>query len=474
MVYYAETTIRVGAYENPPKIYTTKEGSVAGFWPEITQLIAAEEGWKMQWVPGTWQQCLERLDAGEIDLMVDVAKNPQRDNILLFCEESALVSWSTLYAARDVEVQSLLDLQGKTVGGLQESVNLYGEGGLMELAQQFEITFELQEFENYLDVFGALQTGEIDVGVTNKDFGALHYVAYDVQASPVVFQPAKLYFAMPQNAASIQIKQKIDSNLKKMKQNPKSGYYDAIHRYLHIPEHVVVFPFWIQVSLGLLLLIAAATIYINRLLRKRVEERTRALKEDIEKRKAAEEQLLQREKDLKILIDNQLDLLVKVDIEGRFLFVSPSYCEMFGLSEEQLLGKTFMPLVHPDDAYPTEEAMQNLYNPPYSCYLEQRAKTARGWRWLAWKDRAILDENGEVIEIIGLGRDITEQKENEEELRSYRDTLEELVKQRTKELETKNAELERMNNLFIGREFRIKELRDQIKTLKERIAEMER
>lgn len=164
---------------------------------------------------------------------------------------------------------------------------------------------------------------------------------------------------------------------------------------------------------------------------------------------------------------------MKVDSEGRFLFVSPSYCEMFGLSEEQLLGKTFMPLVHPDDAYPTEEAMKNLYNPPYSCYLEQRAKTAKGWRWLAWKDKAILNEKGEVIEIIGLGRDITEKKETEEELRSYREKLEHLVQQRTEELETKNAELERFNKLFIGREFRIKELRDEIKTLNQRIAELE-
>ncbi|MBW2616938.1 MAG: hypothetical protein JRD02_12290, partial [Deltaproteobacteria bacterium] len=43
--------------------------------------------------------------------------------------------------------------------------------------------------------------------------------------------------------------------------------------------------------------------------------------------------------------------------------------------------------------------------------------------------------------------------------------LEELVKERTAELEEKNAELERMNDLFVGREFRIKELRDRVKEL---------
>jgi predicted nucleic acid-binding Zn-ribbon protein len=46
--------------------------------------------------------------------------------------------------------------------------------------------------------------------------------------------------------------------------------------------------------------------------------------------------------------------------------------------------------------------------------------------------------------------------------------MEELVEERTNELEEKSAELERMNKLFVGREFRIKELRDRIKELEER------
>ncbi|MBC8490042.1 MAG: PAS domain S-box protein, partial [Bacteroidetes bacterium] len=58
-----------------------------------------------------------------------------------------------------------------------------------------------------------------------------------------------------------------------------------------------------------------------------------------------------------------------------------------------------------------------------------------------------------------------ERKQAEEELKKHREHLEELVKERTTELEKKNAELERFNNLFVGREFRIKELRDKIKEL---------
>jgi len=115
----------------------------------------------------------------------------------------------------------------------------------------------------------------------------------------------------------------------------------------------------------------------------------------------------------RLLIENQTDLVVKIDTDGRFLFVSPSYCELFGRPPETLLGQSFMPLVHEDDWESTQRAMQALYQPPYTCQFEQRAMTQHGWRWLAWSDKAILDEAGKISAIVGVGRDITERKQAE-------------------------------------------------------------
>ena len=134
---------------------------------------------------------------------------------------------------------------------------------------------------------------------------------------------------------------------------------------------------------------------------------------DITERKKIREELQESKEKYRLLLENQTDLVVKVDTEGRFLFVSPSYCETFGKAEEELLGNKFMPLVHKDDREATAKAMENLYNPPYTCYVEQRAKTKDGWRWLAWADKSVLDKDGKVVEIVGVGRDITERKQNE-------------------------------------------------------------
>jgi PAS domain S-box-containing protein len=134
---------------------------------------------------------------------------------------------------------------------------------------------------------------------------------------------------------------------------------------------------------------------------------------DITENKKTREELEESKEKYRLLLENQTDLVVKVDTEGRFLFVSPSYCETFGKTEEELLGNKFMPLVHKDDRKLTAKAMENLCKPPYTCYVEQRAKTRDGWRWLAWADKSVLGKDGKVVEIVGVGRDITERKQNE-------------------------------------------------------------
>lgn len=148
---------------------------------------------------------------------------------------------------------------------------------------------------------------------------------------------------------------------------------------------------------------------------------------NISDRKKAEDELRLSEEKYRMIVENQNDLVVKVDTEGNFLYVSPSYCKLFGKSESDLLGKPFIPLIHPDDVDITNLAMQNLFREPYSCYVEQRAMTFDGWRWLAWSDQAVLDDKGEVISIIGVARDITERKLTEEALSTSQNLLQNIL-----------------------------------------------
>ncbi len=167
-----------------------------------------------------------------------------------------------------------------------------------------------------------------------------------------------------------------------------------------------------SVLLGFACLSAAliATVIWSLRLRRKVRVKTAELE-------AALRASVEREDNYRLLVEHQTDLVVKVDADGRFLYVSPTYCRVFGRSEEELLGGAFMPLVHEDDRQSTQEAMAALFVPPHTAYMEQRAMTVDGWRWFAWNDSAVLGPDGKIREIIGVGREITERKQAAELLR---------------------------------------------------------
>lgn len=123
-----------------------------------------------------------------------------------------------------------------------------------------------------------------------------------------------------------------------------------------------------------------------------------------------------KENEFRQIVNSQNDLLVKVDTKGRFLFVNDSYCDFFGKSREELIGYSFMPFIHEDDRLPTTKAMEKLYKAPHKAHFEQRVQTPNGWRILFWNDIAVLNNKNEVVEIIGHGRDITDEKKTHEKL----------------------------------------------------------
>jgi PAS domain S-box-containing protein len=110
-------------------------------------------------------------------------------------------------------------------------------------------------------------------------------------------------------------------------------------------------------------------------------------------------------------------MIVTFDTEGHLLFVSPSYLETFDKAEDELIGKRFMPFIHEEDRETVAKAIANVHKPPYIAYVEERVMTKDGWRWQAWLNTAILNEQGKVESIVAVGRDITKQKQAEEKLR---------------------------------------------------------
>ena len=118
----------------------------------------------------------------------------------------------------------------------------------------------------------------------------------------------------------------------------------------------------------------------------------------------------------RLLVENQNDLVVQFGPDGRFLYVSPSYCQVFGKTEEELLGHDILPRIHEDDRESSVRSLASLSEQPHRSYHEQRVMTRDGWRWLAWSNRAVLDDAGKLEAVTAVGRDITPRRKLEEQL----------------------------------------------------------
>ena len=145
-----------------------------------------------------------------------------------------------------------------------------------------------------------------------------------------------------------------------------------------------------------------------------VQQGVNALLAETERRTAA---LAASEANYRLLVENQSDMVVKCDLDGRFHYASPSFCRTFGVEATTLIGSRFAPAIHDDDRISTAQAMAALLRPPYTAFIEHRARTAQGWRWFAWQHTLLRHDDGRPQAILGVGRDVTRQVELQAQLR---------------------------------------------------------
>jgi PAS domain S-box-containing protein len=193
--------------------------------------------------------------------------------------------------------------------------------------------------------------------------------------------------------------------------------------------------------------------------------------EDIAERKRMEKALKESEEKYRTIFESIQDVYAEVAIDGTILEISPSILSFGGYTPEEVLGRSLSGFY----VYPEQRAalMERLHLDSklndYEVVL--RHKTGRKVP-CSFTVKVVTGNSGIPVKTVGTMRDITERKQTEEELKNHREHLEELVKERTAELEEKNKELKRFNKLFVNREFRIKELRDKVKEMEKQIEEL--
>ena len=191
-------------------------------------------------------------------------------------------------------------------------------------------------------------------------------------------------------------------------------------------------------------------------------------------RKQAEEALLESERRLSTLMSNLPGMAYRCrnDPNWTVEFISRGRMALTGYKPSDLLknkNKAYSDLIHPDDRTMVWTAVQTSLAHKKPFEMEYRIIDAEGKQKFVLEMGTGLFEGEHLHFLEGFIMDITERKQAEEKILRDQDHLEELVKERTKDIEAKNKELERFNKLFVGREFRIKELREEVKELEKRL-----
>ncbi|MHC1772774.1 MAG: ATP-binding protein [Flexilinea sp.] len=403
--YQNQRVVRVGVYENKPKIFTDSKGVVSGFWPEIIHYIAGKENWQIEWVQGTWAENYERLINNEIDILPDTGWTEARSQEIDFSSNTLLVSWSRVYVPKGSSIETILDLDGKRVGGLTGSMNFDGTEGIKSLAGKFNVQCEFVEFTDYVDVFVALESGLIDAGVTNKDFGDLNEKNYSIKKTPIIFQPTSLRFSFTKDAENTPyLVERIDSNLDNLKADSKSIYYQALDRYIgqDLQRNIIkIIPPWVYTiffsASGVILLL----LTVSFMTRHQVQKQTAKLRVSEQRY-----QTLTRVVPVGIFSTNRL---------GETVYVNPAWCHISGISAEESMGIGWLNAVHPDDRERIESnweitmQQQGISNADY-----RFVHPDGGVSWVIGQAVPELNTDGEVVGYIGTITDITERKKMEE------------------------------------------------------------
>ncbi|MDD1619840.1 MAG: PocR ligand-binding domain-containing protein [Methylococcaceae bacterium] len=180
-------------------------------------------------------------------------------------------------------------------------------------------------------------------------------------------------------------------------------------------------------------------------LEQRVSERTAELNAsnqrligEIDERKRTEEALRQSEQKFRAIFDQTFQLIGVLTIDGVVLQVNQTALQFAGITEDAVIGKPFWETpwwTHSVELrQQVRAAVQEAAGGKFVRFEATHTMLDGQVRYIDFSLKPVTDIKGRVVQLIPEGRDITERKRAEEELRHYKDQLEGTVQQRTAEL----------------------------------------
>ena len=419
----ANSTIRVGIYNNDPLIFADKDGKGKGIFADIIEHVASKEGWQIEYVAGTWQQSLSRLENNNIDILCTIAFSKARNKLYDFTKVNLLTNWGQLYTPIGSDIKAITDLAGKKVAVLKGDIH---NTIFAQIIEKFGIECEIIETDDYHSVLGLVSRNQADAGIINRFFGMKFGIDYKVDKSGVIFNPIKIHYAVAKGKNTALVAT-LDRYIASLKSDENSEYYGSLDRWFGAVSARRVFPIWGRWAIAVTLGLAIFLFLGNRVLRNRVTAKTKELTIELNRRKRTEKSLHEA---YRIINRTPAVTFLWKNLEGWPVeFVSDNVIELFGYTAEEFTSDqvSYAKTVHPGDlervteevtSFSNEKERTGFVHKPYRI-ISKDGKV----KWLDDRTYIRRDDKDNITHYEGIVIDITDSVQTARALREDKEKL---------------------------------------------------
>lgn len=413
-------TLRVGAFANFPLTFTDSQGVARGMYPDLLGEIAAKNGWELKFEVKELKVLLSEIRAGQTDIIAGIALSSERASFLNFGQENSLTMWGQIFLPINSEVQTLFDLKGKRIGVLDSGVNRIN---LQNRLDEFQIKADLVFFKTYEEIVAAIQNAQIEAGVISNIHADYLMNKYNIRSSSVVSTPFSLFFAAGKHVEP-EFLQKIDQQMAIWKKSNNSFYYQTLSKWhkamgqTDSPDYS-----WFYRLFAFLLVVISFLFIMIKVLRSQVKIRTlelenlnHQLSQEIARKNEIESELKFQQEQYRVLTESSNDIILRFAPDCTHLFANRTAIAISGKSFDEHIGKTCSDLGF--SKYISnlmEQAIEGVFKTGKSDKFEFEFPEKSGTVILEMNLSPEFGESGEIVSVVGVGRDVTSRKAAEQQ-----------------------------------------------------------